>query len=135
MASRRLDSQGGAAVEFALVLPLLLLLLFGIVEFGLALYRFQAVAAAGREGARFGIRHTVPRPTAGDIERTVRNVLSQAGIPVTDLQVLVTGARGASGSDLVVQVEVPHRYVAIPHLAPGVGASVVLRSRTVMKHE
>ena len=36
--------------EFALVLPLLLILLFGIVEFGIAFNRAQAVEAAAREG-------------------------------------------------------------------------------------
>jgi Flp pilus assembly protein TadG len=44
--------QGSAAVEFALVLPLLVLLLFGIVQFSLMYNRQQALHAAAREGAR-----------------------------------------------------------------------------------
>jgi Flp pilus assembly pilin Flp len=48
----RLDQEGAAAVEFALLLPLLVLLLFGMIEFGLAFNtRIQATNAA-REGAR-----------------------------------------------------------------------------------
>jgi Flp pilus assembly protein TadG len=129
----RRREHGAAAVEFALLLPLLMLLLFGIVEFGLALHRQQVLATASREGARVGIRQTAPRPTSGDIERAARNVLTQAG--VAGAVVAVAGAGGASGTDLRVDVELPHRFFVLPNLAPGIAASVRLRSRTVMKHE
>jgi hypothetical protein len=46
--------KGAAAVEFALVLPLLLMLLFGIITFGLAYHEKLALANALREGSRFG---------------------------------------------------------------------------------
>jgi Flp pilus assembly protein TadG len=49
------DEGGAAAVEFALLLPLIVLLLFGIIEFGLAFNtRIQATNAA-REGARMAV--------------------------------------------------------------------------------
>ena len=48
------DQQGTAAVELALVLPLLLLIVFGIIEFGILLYDQAIVVAAAREGARWG---------------------------------------------------------------------------------
>ncbi|MEK7788130.1 MAG: TadE family protein, partial [Chloroflexota bacterium] len=96
----RCHEYGAAAVEFALLLPLLMLLLFGIVEFGLALHRQQVLATASREGARVGIRQTAPRPTSGDIERAARNVLTQAG--VVGAVVAVAGAGGVSGTDLRV---------------------------------
>lgn len=125
--------RGAAAVEFALLLPLLVLLVFGIVEFGLALHRQQVLATASREGARVGIRQGAPRPTAGDIERASRNVLTQAG--VAGATVVVVGAGGASGTDLRVEVQLPYRFVVLSNLVPGVGASITLRSRTVMRHE
>jgi hypothetical protein len=49
------DQKGGAAVEFALVIPVLVLFLFGIVEFSLGLYDKAVLTNAGREGARAGI--------------------------------------------------------------------------------
>lgn len=56
MISRRFrvwaDESGASAVEFALLLPLLVLFLFGILQFGLFYYRAQGVEAAAREGAR-----------------------------------------------------------------------------------
>ena len=52
--SRRSQS-GVAAVEFALILPVLLLIVFGIINFGLYLYDKAVVTNASREGARAGI--------------------------------------------------------------------------------
>jgi hypothetical protein len=49
---RRLRDRGAAAVEAALTIPLLLLLVFGIIDFGRMLNAQISVAAAAREGAR-----------------------------------------------------------------------------------
>lgn len=49
---RRDGEQGAVATEFALILPLLVILFFGIVQVGLAVWRAQVVEAAAREGAR-----------------------------------------------------------------------------------
>ena len=49
------NQRGVAAVEFAIVLPLLLFLFIGITEFGIAYYNKQVVTNASREGARAGI--------------------------------------------------------------------------------
>jgi Flp pilus assembly protein TadG len=58
----RLKSQKGvAAVEFALVLPLLVLLIFGIIEFSLLMFNKQVITNASREGARAGIVAGTPR--------------------------------------------------------------------------
>ena len=53
------NQKGATAVEFAIVLSLLLTLIFGIVEFGLAMFNRQVITNAAREGARAGI---VARP-------------------------------------------------------------------------
>ena len=51
-----LKSQKGATlVEFAIILPLLLLLIFSIIEFGLFLFNRHVITNASREGARAGI--------------------------------------------------------------------------------
>lgn len=46
--------RGAAAVEFAIVLPLLLLLTFGVIDLGRVLFTFIAVQEAAQEGAMFG---------------------------------------------------------------------------------
>jgi hypothetical protein len=60
---RRRSDAGQDVVEYALVLPLLLLLLFGIVEFGWAVFAYNTVANAAREVARCCI---IPYPDATD---------------------------------------------------------------------
>ncbi|HKK00735.1 MAG TPA: TadE/TadG family type IV pilus assembly protein, partial [Desulfuromonadales bacterium] len=52
---KRRHERGASAVEFALVLPLLLVILFGIIEFGFILYDKAMITNASREGARAGI--------------------------------------------------------------------------------
>src|SRR5512139_1440453 len=49
------DQRGASVVEFALILPLVVVLIFSIIEFSLALYDKAIVTNASREGARAGI--------------------------------------------------------------------------------
>jgi len=51
----RINQKGAAAVEFAVVLPLLILLICGSIEFGLLVYNKQVVTNASREAVRAGI--------------------------------------------------------------------------------
>ena len=65
----RVRSQAGAElVEFALVLPMMLLVFGGIVDFGLLLQRQQVVTNAAREGARLGV---LPGYTQTDVQARV----------------------------------------------------------------
>ena len=51
--SRRASQQdGAAAIEFALIVPVLVLLLFGLIEFGMAFLQVQSIRAGVREGGR-----------------------------------------------------------------------------------
>ena len=50
--------SGVAAVEFALILPLLMLILFGILHYGILLYDQAVITNAAREGARWGAINT-----------------------------------------------------------------------------
>jgi Flp pilus assembly protein TadG len=48
------DERGASAVEFAIVISLVFIVLFGIIQFGIAYNRYQGINAASREGARLG---------------------------------------------------------------------------------
>jgi Flp pilus assembly protein TadG len=50
----RARERGAELVEFALVLPLLLIIIMGIIDFGLAFQRYEIITNAAREGARLG---------------------------------------------------------------------------------
>lgn len=129
------NEKGSAAAEFALTLPLLMLMVFGTVEFGLGLHRQQVITDASREGARAGIIMSTPRPSAGEIQNVVTNYLSTAGWDPDQATITVTGAGGASGSDLTVRVEYPSSFAMLSVLAPGVPSSITLHATTVMRLE
>jgi Flp pilus assembly protein TadG len=47
-------SRGQAVVEFALIVPLFIMLLAGMIDFGIGLYRYMVIISATRDGARAG---------------------------------------------------------------------------------
>lgn len=63
--------KGQALLEFALVLPMLLLIVCGILDFGWIYYNQLAIANSAREGARFAVVSTVPEP--GDTSNADRD--------------------------------------------------------------
>jgi Flp pilus assembly protein TadG len=67
------SNEGTAAVEFAVILPLLLTMLFGVIEFGLLLYDKAVLTNACREGARYGIVSRIPRRTSDEIQTVIQN--------------------------------------------------------------
>jgi len=60
------NHNGAAAVEFAILLPVLILVLFGIIEFSLVLFNKHIITNASREGARAGIVSRQDRFVPGD---------------------------------------------------------------------
>lgn len=73
--------RGASAVEFAIILPLLILLVFGIAEFSIAYNRAQGIHAASREGSRIA---ALPQTTQEEIDTRVRDLL-EGVLPDTSL--------------------------------------------------
>ena len=88
------EERGVAVVEFALVAPLLLILVFGIIDLGRAYSTLNQLAASAREGARFAA--VLPNPSSSSAEAQVRQTVKQfslrqlGGPPVRDDQIAVT---------------------------------------------
>lgn len=74
----RRNRRGNALVEAAVVLPVLLSLAFGTVEFGHFFYMKHLLQSAAREGARAAIPGSA---TNADVTTAVNRVLNSAGIP------------------------------------------------------
>ena len=72
MRGRYRGQRSQSMVEFALVAPLLLLLLFGIVDFGRVIYTYVTLSQAVNEGARVAIRDSALLPTNADVESAVK---------------------------------------------------------------
>ena len=88
-------------MEFALVLPIFLLVLFAIVDFGMAFHAWLTVTNSAREGARLGSVHA----TSAEIEQRVRTTADT--LEQTNLAVTVTNAEdqgGQPGESVVVDV-------------------------------
>ena len=103
--------RGAGLAEFALVLPILIVVIFGVFEFGIAFNRAQAVEAAAREGARLA---SLSSTTPGDITTRVNDTL--VGIPLDNpANVTVTpgGCAGREGEAVTVRVTALHN-VSIP---------------------
>lgn len=77
--------HGQALVEFALVLPILLLLVLGVFEFGRAWHAYQVITDAAREGARLAVvaQGTLPRPKA-EVIAAVEAALARASLSQAD---------------------------------------------------
>lgn len=100
----RLRHDGAAAVEFAIVLGLLILILGGIFEVGRALMQYDALAKATRDGARW-ISRAPPANFSSAFQTISQNgpnnfVLTDAaaaGVQITAANITVTCIPGCSG--------------------------------------
>jgi Flp pilus assembly protein TadG len=127
------DERGAAAVEFAILLPVLMLILFGIVEFGMIMYSREVITNASREGARAGIVQATAKPTAGAIQTVVTNYLTGTGINPSAVTINIAGAGLTAPNTLMVTVTYPYNFFAPGIL--GLGNSINLTGQTVMRHE
>ena len=132
---QRQSEKGVIAVEFTLLLPMLVTLLAGIIEFGFALYFQEVITNASREAARAGIVIGDPRPTEGEITDVALTYLANLGVSCASSCINVTGAQGGSGGDLTVRVDLPYQFAILPGFLTDFVGDITLRSAATMKHE
>ena len=137
------DERGAVLIEFALVLPLLLLLIVGMFDLGFAFQQYQAVTNAAREGARMAV---LPGYSSGDVEDRVQAYLGASGVPdrgswiinVSPPTSVTPLGGGASFTVIRVQVQVTHTFTLLRPIAALVGgafATVPLTSESTMRTE
>jgi Flp pilus assembly protein TadG len=129
MKRRRLLSgqSGSELVELAVVLPLLLILIAGIVDFGFLLQSFEVVTNAAREGARIGV---LPGYATADVQGRVASYITAAGLsgtPTTTVtSVTITpGGGGAPFPAVRVSVAYTYQYLFIRPMLTLIGATFV----------
>jgi len=138
MIHKNWNQRGVAAIEFALVLPVLVLLLLGIIEFSLALYDKAVITNASREGARAGIVFSDPPMTDGEISSVVTNYCQNRMITfgsATQVTTTVLREGTSSGDDLTVRVQYQYQFLAVPKFVTGLAGGVQLGAQTVMRME
>lgn len=99
----RRDADGAAAVEFALVAPIFIILVFGVISFGIVFAQNLALGNAAREAARSGV---VEGRTCGQIRSTAvdaANTIAMQGADVTVSirrgQTAATASNACTGGD------------------------------------
>jgi Flp pilus assembly protein TadG len=98
------------AVEFAILLPILITILFGTVAFGLALARLEAYTSAAREGARYVAVHCAPDHTNNCQASFVLTRIQQAAAPnavTTAPSVSILDCRTSPGTPTTVSWSQP----------------------------
>jgi len=128
--------RGAVAVEFAIVLPLLLLLFAGITEFGLAYYNKQILTNASREGARVGI---VNNTSNEQIREAAFNYASERLITFGDNTFSTNNVTPEQNGDyLKVSVNFEYTYLILQgfnFFGANFGQTLNIGSSTVMKME
>jgi Flp pilus assembly protein TadG len=121
--SRRSDGQ--ALVEFALLIPLLVIIILGIIEFGRIWMTMNVLASAAREGAR---KAAVTSPDPAQVQTVVENVLTAADI--TGATITTVGPN--SDNEVTVTVQIDYTVVT-GSFVPGLNSTMQL-SRSVVMH-
>jgi hypothetical protein len=138
------DQSGQALVEFALVLPLLILLLFGMLDFGKAFNYSNDATHLAAEGARFAVVDRKPTPASALSLQA--QLLSQA-----DAAELRNGGTAALAAPAQVCIDFPNggtpvfgdpvrvrmifTYAFIPFIGNRVGANKTITASSVMRLE
>ncbi|MBN1781041.1 pilus assembly protein [bacterium] len=115
-------SDGQSLVEFVLVIPIFLVMFFGIIEFGRAWETVNIMTSAAREGARVAaVTNPDPSGAAGAAQR----VLSAGNI--NNAVISVTGPDG----NQEVHVTVTVNYTPITNFIPGLGPWTLSRTTSM----
>ena len=131
------------AVEFAILLPLLLVLLFGIIEFSVLLYDKAMITNASREGARLGIVYD-PDPDTGfmhpppeDITATVTAYCQDHLITFGDSSQLDTQINQGDdrGAPRAVTVSYQYDFLVLPNFVGDLAGNINLSARSIMRME
>jgi Flp pilus assembly protein TadG len=142
--------RGGAAVEAAIVLPIIFIFLFGIFEYGRYVMMRQILTNAAREGARYAQIHTQPVTVGGvtsgnatsDVTNVVNRALAGQGLQGQSITIYAADAQGnnigtwtntQAGQSVAVQITGNYRAI-LPSLL-FMPSSIPVTARAVMRSE
>jgi Flp pilus assembly protein TadG len=138
------SERGAEVIEFAIVLPLLLLVVFGIVDFGFLFQRYVVLTNAAMEGARVRVLpgyadpDAIARATAYAVDGGIPNAGTCPPYCVGVTPVNVPNASGGTWPAFQVSVNYIHQYSYIGPIAQLFGGnftSVTLRAQSTMRSQ
>jgi Flp pilus assembly protein TadG len=131
------DERGQATVEFALILPLLLTLILGVVEFGRAWNLAQVATDAVRESTRRCVLADNTTYTAAWVDVDIRNRMAAAGVPTTAGTVEFSSPGAVAGAEcensdqpVTITLRIPYSWMFFK-----VFPAITLTSSFTMRNE
>ncbi len=129
------SEKGQAAVEFALVLPILLMLIFGLIDFGRILYTKNALTSLSQEAARHASIYY-----GSEDDAVLKNyVISNAGTLDTSAitgNVITFDPTRNSGSDVEVSLTYRLYYITpLVNIIPGIDNPIYITSESTFRAE
>lgn len=122
-------TRGQAVLEFALLLPILLLLLIGTLEFGRLFFAKIVITNAAREGVYYLSMHTTDKTNCSGVapnqicylttRQAVKDEANASGLTLTDTDISIGTPCCAIGSLAVVNVQTTVKNVFLVTLLPG----------------
>lgn len=101
------NEKGMISVELGMLLPVLVLMLLALMDFGRLIWVRHVVVSAAAEGARMAVLH---EPQNEDVSRRIRDMLAQGGVDAEP--VIEIGARTPS-QPVEVTVRVDFQYLVL----------------------
>lgn len=124
------NQKGQSLVEFAMILPFLLLLIMGIVQFGMLLNSYLGLQNAAREGARTGIVGS----TNTEIQNSI--IATSPTLDVNNLTINITPSEAIRESGEALTVKVSYNFqLTIPIISNIFGNEIILNAQTSMRIE
>ncbi|MDP3876992.1 MAG: pilus assembly protein [Methylobacter sp.] len=143
--------KGTSTVEFAMILPFLLIIFFGIMEFGILLYDKAVITNASREAARSGIAFKSPKLSNSAIKQVAVDyagnyLISSSSVKLSSADINVLPATPLSvatisGTPLTVGITYPYTFFVFGNLFNAymngsfTDNQIILSATTVMNHE
>ena len=134
--------SGAELIEFAIALPILLLVIGGVIDFAILFQRYEVVTNAAREGARVAV---LPDFGVADVQARVTSYLVASGLtdaaPAPQVTYNTTEVTpGGPSIDVVrVTVQYPHQFLLLTPLAGLIGkgahADIMLAAASTMRLE
>ena len=124
------NQKGQSLVEFAIILPIILLLLMGIVEFGIMLNSYLTIQNVAREGARLGI--------VGGSDLEINTLIKSISPNLTpaDITVNIVPVEGSRKSGDTLKVSITYNYhMTVPIISALFNNVIVLKAQSSMRLE
>ena len=108
----RASEHGQSLVEFSMILPIFLILVFALVDFGRGFYTWQVVTNAAREGARAAAVQSDAATVDSKIYSSFcSSYPSKCALDTTKMTITKTNVQGARGSEASVDIKYAFSYV------------------------